>query len=139
MADRHDEHGGTILIGPGIDEPGLVVDDLPEPGELPPQVEGRRLIVRLLVAFCLCVALAAICFVVLPANGVDIPAWIPLAAMGIIAIAALTTAQAEGQLPTTPKRGEQPGAGCGCGDGRAVGCCSGPRPLRMFREPPKRE
>ncbi|HQY88545.1 MAG TPA: hypothetical protein PK402_07795, partial [Tepidisphaeraceae bacterium] len=47
------------------DEPGLVVDDLPEPGESPPQFEGRRLIMRLLVAFCLCVALAAICFVVL--------------------------------------------------------------------------
>lgn len=135
MHERGDEDRGTILIGPGIEGPGLSIDDLPEPGELPPQVEGRRLLLRLVIAFFLCVVLAVVCFVVLPAHGIDIPGWIPLVAMGVIAVAALMTASAEGQL-SNPKNSS--GGDCGCGDGRAVGCCSGPRPLRMFREPPRK-
>ncbi len=137
MSERRDEQGGTVLIGPGIEGPGLSIDHLPEPGDAPPQVEGRKLLLRLVIAFVICVILAAVCFVVLPANGVDIPGWIPLVAMALIAVAALTTAKAEGQLPTT-KPGCSDGP-CGCDDGRPVGCCSGPRPLRMFREPPRRE
>ncbi|MCC7388997.1 MAG: hypothetical protein IT431_09540 [Phycisphaerales bacterium] len=135
MAERNDEHGGSILIGPGIEGPGLSIDDLPEPGDAPPQVEGRRLLLRLVIAFVICVILAAVCFVVLPANGVDMPGWIPLVAMAIIAVAALTTAKAEGQLPSKPACSD---GACGCDDGRPVGCCSGPRPLRAFREPPRR-
>lgn len=139
MAERHEQHGQTILIGPGIEDPGLAVEDLPEPGELPPQVEGRRLLLRLVIAFFLAVVLAAVCFVVLPAKGIDVPAWIPLVAVAIIAVAALANAVAEGQLPTRAERNdEQDQGGCGCGDGRPVGCCSGPRPPRFLSEPRRR-
>ena len=142
MADRSEQHGQSMLIGPGIpEEDGLCLADLPEPGEVPPQVEGRRLLLRLVIAFFLSLVLAAVCFVVLPSMGVDIPAWIPLLAMLVIAIAALMTASAEGQLPPM---GSNPGtdpAGCdapGRHDGRPVGCCPGPRPPRFLRAPPKR-
>ncbi len=137
--DQHDAHGRSVLIGPGIERPGLSVDDLPEPGNAPPQVEGQRLLMRLVVAFCLAVVLAAVCFVILPAKGIDVPAYIPLLAVAIIAIAALMTASAEGQLPTRAEReGAQGQGGCGCDEGRPVGCCSGPRPPRFLREPRKR-
>jgi hypothetical protein len=141
MADHNDEYGPSVLIGPGIEDRGIVVEELPEPGEVPPQVEGQRLLLRLVIAFFLSVVLAAVCFVVLPANGIDVPAWIPLVAVAIIAIAALANAQAEGQLPTRGEaEGDRDGSGdgCGCGDGRPVGCCSGPRPPRFLSEPRKR-
>lgn len=139
MADRSNEESRSILIGPGIAEPeGLRLADLPEPGELPPQIEGRRLLFRLVVAFFLAVALAVVCFVVLPSMGIDIPAWIPLVAVIVIAIAALTNAKAEGQLPTPKSRHTADPNSCGCNDGRAVGCCPGPRPPRFLREPPRR-
>jgi len=73
--------------------------------------------------------------------GIDIPAYIPLLAMLVIAIAALMTASVEGQLPPMgSKPGAEPGEreSSGCNDGRAVGCCPGPRPLRFLREPPRR-
>lgn len=143
MADQrnhYEEQGQTVLIGPGIDDSGLAVDELPEPGGAPPQVEGQRLMMRLVVAFCLAVAMAAVCFVLLPAKGIDIPPMIPLLGVAIIMVAALTTAKAEGQLPTKAEREgtqDQGGCGSGCGEGRAVGCCSGPRPPRFLREPRK--
>lgn len=131
-----------MLIGPGIPErDGLRLAELPEPGEVPPQVEGRRLLLRLVIAFCLALFLAAVCFVVLPSLGIDIPAYIPLLAMLVIAIAALMTASAEGQLPPMGSKPGSDPSDCkspGCNDGRAVGCCPGPRPPRFLREPPKR-
>jgi hypothetical protein len=132
MDERTNQPSPSMLIGPGIPEPrGLPIETLPEPGEAPSQAEGRRLLIRLVVAFCLCVVLAAVCFVVLPATGVYIPPWIPLVSMGIIAIAALATASAEGRLPqrTPPADAGQ--------DGRPVGCCPGPRPPRFLRTPPR--
>lgn len=127
-----EDRGGnqSVLIGPGIAEPeGLRLAELPEPGDAPPEAEGRRLFIRLVVAFCLCVGLAATCFVLLPAAGVYIPPWIPLVAMAIIAVAALLTAGAEGQLPSSPQRQGS------CCDGRPVGCCPGPRPPRFLNQP----
>lgn len=139
MADQReqqDAHGQSVLIGPGIEDSGLAVDDLPEPGNAPPQVEGQRLLMRLVVAFCLAVVLAAVCFVILPAKGIDVPAYIPLLAVAIIAVAALMTASAEGQLPT---RAEREGAQDCCDEGRPVGCCAGPRPPRFLQQPRKRD
>lgn len=134
----YDDRSRSVLIGPGIEDSGLAVEDLPSPGEVPPQVEGRRLLFRLVVAFFLALVMAAVCFVILPAKGIDVPAYIPLLAMAIIAIAALMTASAEGQLPTRAEGGTQDQGACGCGDGRPVGCCSGPRPPRFLREPRNR-
>ncbi len=134
----YEEPSRSVLIGPGIEDSGLAVEDLPEPGEVPPQVEGRRLLFRLVIAFCLALVMAAVCFVILPAQGIDVPAYIPLLAMAIIAIAALMTASAEGQLPTRAEREGTRGGDC-CDEGRPVGCCSGPRPPRFLREPRKRD
>lgn len=127
MHEHRDEPPATILIGPGIE---------PRPApetryrdEAAARREGRRLLLRLVIAFVLVVAIAVVCFVLLPAAGVYLPVWVPLASFAAIAVAALLNAGAEGTLPgATDENASDP-------DGRPVGCCPGPRPPRFLREP----
>ncbi len=133
--------------------PRLEGSDIPDP------LEGRRLLLRLIVAFVCVAAMTTITLVVLPHFGVYLPPWIPLAAFGIIAIAVLANAFEEGQFAHGPVDGAEDvidyptsnrsqhassccsGGNCGCGSspahepqGRAVGCCPGPRPPRFLRQ-----
>ncbi len=127
------EPAPPLLIGPHPDELRLG-DNCPQPGATPPQVEGRRLILRLIVAFFAAVAIATVCFVVAPLA--DIPPWVPLAAFGVIAVAVLINAKSEGQLPSRPD-GDQVEPG-GCCEGRPIGCCPGPRPPGFLRDGQRR-
>jgi hypothetical protein len=119
----------SILIGPGLDE------EAGSDGHREPHpTEGRRLVLRLVLAFFLIIAITILCVVLLPIVG--IPPWVPLAAFGVISVAVLLHAGSEGQFSDT--RDLEPPDRRGSGDGRPIGCCPGPRPPASFREPPRR-
>lgn len=127
---NHDTHEPprSLLIGPGLGP------DVDQDGSLdPPNGEGRRLALRLVLAFFLIVGITIMCFVLAPIVG--IPPWVPLAAFAVMTVSVLLHAGSEGQQGPRPDPDER--AGCG-GDGRPVGCCPGPRPPSFLREPPRR-
>lgn len=85
---------------------------------------GRRLV----VGFVVCCVIAGVCWGVLPRFGVWVPAWLPLAGFVLIVVAAVVAgSEREGN------HGDGPGGGCGVDEGRPI-CCSGPRPMRVFRK-----
>lgn len=90
---------------------------------------GRRLV----VSFVLSCMIAAGCWIVLPRFGVWVPTWVPLACFGLIAAAAVFAGH-EDRAPDSEQVGSGAG-GCCCqpDDGRPI-CCSGPRPLKMFKD-----
>ena len=71
MGERPSEHQSSMLIGPGF-EPRLDAQtecEVGEPDHRQSRAEGRRLLVRLVVAFVAIVGIAVLCFGVLPAAG----------------------------------------------------------------------
>ena len=123
----------SIIIGPGVD-PGRLPDEpcCADPAafsvvddETHKRREGRRLLMRLIVAFTLVILLGFVCFVVLPDFGVLLPPIVPIAAFAAIVIGSLLTAKAEGHFPPPQRRRED--------EGRPIGCCPGPRPPRSMR------
>jgi hypothetical protein len=120
-----DRESDTQETGPLTFAPIAAEPPTAEPGT----GTGRRLV----VGFVLCCVIAGVCWGVLPRFGVWVPVWLPLAGFGLIVFAAIVAG---------PERdgdhGDGPGAGC-CGDGQRADegrpiCCSGPRPMRVFRE-----
>ncbi len=131
---------GLSISGPGLDEgprpligPDGLMDDARAIArrEDDEHREARALVRRLVVAFVLTIGLMA-SFVVLVAElDVHVPPIVFLLSFAAIAVGTLLT------LLPTAKPGRKPEAPCGCADdedGRPIGCCSGPRPLRMFRD-----
>lgn len=141
------------MYDPPEQPPSLERSDIPDPPE------GRRLLLRLIIAFVCVVAMTTITLVVLPHFGVYLPPWVPLAAFSIIAIAVLANAYEEGQFAQGPLDGAEhvidhptphrspnsctcsSSGRCGCRrdhgretQGRAIGCCPGPRPPRFLRQ-----
>ncbi len=84
---------------------------------------GRRLV----VGFVLCSLVAGVCWGVLPRFGVWVPVWLPLGGFALIVAATVAAS------PDRDERDDGPRGGCGNDDGRPI-CCSGPRPMRMFRK-----
>lgn len=98
-----------------------------------PEREGSGIGRRIVVAFVLSCLIAAGCWIVLPRFGVWVPVWVPLACFGLIAAAAVFAGHED---EAQHADGGATGAGGGCckpDDGRPI-CCSGPRPLRMFKD-----
>ncbi len=133
MARDQNESDSVIIIGPGIDSERL--PDEPccaDPAafslaadEEHKRREGRRLLLRLIVAFALVILLGFVCFVVLPGFGVYLPPIVPIAAFAAIVVGSLLTAKAEGHFPPPQRKPDD--------DGRPIGCCPGPRPPRSLR------
>ncbi|HZW10391.1 MAG TPA: hypothetical protein VFF69_10855 [Phycisphaerales bacterium] len=118
----------TLLIGPGV-EPWDPSTTGPDCGAEPPQVSGRKLVLRLVVAFFLLAVVALACFV---APKAGIPPWVPLAAFGVIAVSVLINAR---PAEESPEHSPVDDRSCGRDDGRPVGCCPGPRPPGFLRPP----
>jgi len=88
--------------------------------------QSRRLAHRIVIAFVLILVTAVIFFIVVPLMGVHLPIIVPM--MCFIAIAVGSVMAHVGDAPD--QRVDMPKKKDDCG--RAVGCCSGPRPLKMF-------
>lgn len=101
----------------------------PITSEAPGVEEGTGTGRRLVIGFVLCCAIAGVCWVVLPRFGVWVPVWLPLGAFVLIVVASIAAS------PDNPDADDgRPDAGCCKADeGRPI-CCSGPRPMRMFRK-----
>jgi hypothetical protein len=89
--------------------------------------QGRRLARRLIIAFVLVVLLAIVFFIVVPRMGVHLPVIVPVLCFATIVVGSLVAHA--GDAPESRRRAK-PDQDCGC----AVGCCPGPRPLKMFRD-----
>lgn len=95
--------------------------------------QGTSIGRRLVVAFVLLCLIAAACWIVLPRFGVWVPVWLPFAGFGLIAAAAVLASH-ENRSEPTETNATSAGAGCcQADDGRPI-CCSGPRPLKMFKD-----
>lgn len=93
----------NLRIGPGAEPPrrsGEVFDPdalLDEARERirereDPKRELKRTARRLVVALVLIVALAVVCFGVLPAVGMNLPTWVPILTFAVIVVGALLSA-----------------------------------------------
>ncbi|MFI4897959.1 MAG: hypothetical protein ACIARR_09050 [Phycisphaerales bacterium JB059] len=127
------------LSGPNLDEPRPLIgpDRLMDRARAAAAREDDRnreavaLGKRLVIAFVLMVGLS-VGFVVLVAElNVYVPPIVFLLSFIAIAVGTVLTV-----LPGAEVRSRQRGSSCGCADaeGRPIGCCQGPRPLRMFRD-----
>ena len=126
------------LSGPNLDEPRPMIgpDRLMDRAraaaarEDEQNREAAALGRRLVIAFVLMVALS-VGFVVLVAElNVHVPPIVFLLSFLAIAVGTVLTV-----LPGAEERARKRESSCGCEgeDGRPIGCCQGPRPLRMFR------
>jgi len=93
--------------------------------------QGKRLARRLFIAFVIVMLLAFGFFVLLPQFGMEMPPIVPLMAFGVILAAALLNHDAEAPEEEAERRSRV----ASDDDARPIGCCSGPRPLRCFRDP----
>ncbi|MFG0307496.1 MAG: hypothetical protein ACF8Q5_14935 [Phycisphaerales bacterium JB040] len=126
--DPSPEHPDVLTrIGPGQD-PTLPATELMDRARREARCEDEEaraaaaLMRRLLVALALVLVIGAVCFVVLPLYGMKLPIIMPILAFIAIFLGAILTAP-------SPKPRPRPSD-----DGRPIGCCPGPRPLRSFRD-----
>lgn len=90
--------------------------------------QSKRLARRIVVAFVLIALTAAVFFIGVPLLGVDLPFIVPAACFVTIVVGSVMAHRGDSpEHPTPPQRRDDD---CGC----AVGCCPGPRPLKMFGE-----
>lgn len=90
--------------------------------------QGRRLARRLMVAFVLVLVTAVACFIVVPGMGVHLPPIVPILCFAAIVAGSLMAHAGDAPEPRRPKP---------CDDeGCPVGCCPGPRPMKMFGKEP---
>jgi hypothetical protein len=90
--------------------------------------QSKRLARRLVVAFVLVMLTAVAFFVVVPLMGVDLPLIVPV--MCFLTILVGSVLAHAGDAPEHHRPKTKQSEDCGC----AVGCCPGPRPLKMFRD-----
>ncbi len=94
----------------------------------PEQDESSQAGIRLLMALLMILGLAAVGLVLALAFDIVVPPVMWLAMVGMLIIGVIAGGASE---DAKPKRTTSIGDGDGA---RPVGCCSGPRPLRSFRE-----
>ncbi len=96
--------------------------------------EGVALGKRLIIAFVMMVALS-IAFIVLVAElNVYVPPIVFLLSFIAIAVGTTLTVMPTGESKQSAGKSQ---SSCGCApddEGRPIGCCQGPRPMRMFRD-----
>lgn len=129
------EPPNPFLIGPGIDSrqattshnaPNDLLEDARHKIRCDNEEEEQTIALtrRLVVAFVLIIVIGAVFFVLMPYYGMNLHPIMPIMVFIAIAAGAILTA------PTPPKK-----KSCEMDqDGRPIGCCQGPRPLRMFRD-----
>lgn len=119
-----------MLIGPGMpddERAGELMDDARQRVRAMEDDSGDRgrTARRLFVAFVLSAFVAVLSFVVLPKWGVYLPPMVPVLGFIVILLGTVLGSREDGAA-------RKPA--CGVDDeGRPI-CCSGPRPLRTFRE-----
>ena len=86
--------------------------------------QGKRLARRIIIAFVL-IVLTAVAFFIAPVMGVDVPPIVPVMCFAAIVLGSVMAhaGDAPDRNPPKPRKDD-----CGC----AVGCCPGPRPMKMF-------
>ena len=138
-----DERPNTTITGP------LIGPDAPEDGGVDRLEEARqrvraedernkestRLLRRLIVAFILIVILGVVSYAVLPQWGVRLHPMVPLLSFIAILVGTLLTGSGR-EDEDNDDDPDDPGEGAD--EGCAVGMCPVPRPLKMFRDPPRR-
>jgi len=102
--------------------------------------ESVKLARRLFIAMILIAILGVVFYIVLPTYGVKFSPVIPiLSFVAIFAGAVLTALEEQRELNAKADRFDSNDDHQSCqSDGCATGMCPGPRPLQMFRDPPRK-
>lgn len=93
--------------------------------------QSRRLARRLVIAFILIVLTGVVFFIVVPLMGVHLPLIVPVLCFVAIVVGAVIVHAGEAPEEKQPCPRDD--------EGRPIGCCPGPRPLRGFRDQPPSE
>lgn len=88
--------------------------------------QGKRLARRIIIAFIL-IVITAVAFFVAPVMGVDVPPIVPVMCFATIVLGSVMAHAGDAPEESRPNTRDDD---CGC----AVGCCPGPRPMKMFRD-----
>ena len=149
MSNRsdQDDHQPQFLIGPNMPtDPSTLLDEARDRvhSEDAQNKESVKLARRLFIAMILIAILGVVFYIVLPTYGVKFSPVIPiLSFVAIFAGAVLTALEEQRELNAKAHRfDDDPDAhdnhqSCQS-DGCATGMCPGPRPLQMFRDPPRK-
>jgi hypothetical protein len=121
------------LIGPdGLqEEPSMLIEEARERlrKEDERNTEGKRLARRLFLAFAMIAVLGVVFYIVLPNYGVRMPPVLPVLCFIAIMVGTVMAARED-----AANSGDEPDECCNeDDDGRPIGCCQGPRPLRAFK------
>ncbi len=138
MSRRDEDNTPQFFIGPDThSDPTALIDDARQRvrDEDDRNKESSKLARRLLVALILIVMLGVGFYIVLPFYGLRLPPYVPMLCFGAIAVGALLNT---GETPHTDLLDDDDQEG-NCDGGCAVGMCPGPRPLRMFKDPKKKD
>ena len=90
--------------------------------------QSRRLARRIVIAFVLIFLTAAVFFIGVPLMGVDLPPVVPVMCFITIVVGSVMAHIGDSPEHRAPPPKRDDDGGC------AVGCCPGPRPLKMFGE-----
>ncbi len=146
MSSDHQDNQPQFLIGPNMptgqpSDPASLLNEARERihDEDAKNKESVKLARRLFIAFILITILGIIFYIVLPYYGIRLSPTVPiLSFLAILAGAVLTAIEEARQNGTFDSNNNQDSGSCNS-DGCATGMCSGPRPLQMFRDPPKKD
>lgn len=147
MPDHNSDNPPQFLIGPDMPsgspgDPASLLNEARERihDEDAKNKESVKLARRLFVAMILITTLGIVFYFVLPYFGVRLSPAVPiLSFLAILAGTVLTAIEDERVRSENAPATDDPDDGCCQNDGCATGMCPGPRPLRMFRDPPKRD
>ena len=147
MPERDSDTPPQFLIGPDMQsgspsDPASLLNDARERihDEDAKNKESVKLARRLFIAMILITILGIGFYIVLPYFGVRLSPAVPiLSFLPILIGTVLTAIEDERVRSENAPDTDDPDEGCCQSDGCATGMCPGPRPLRMFRDPPKRD
>lgn len=88
--------------------------------------QSRRLARRIVIAFGLVMFTAVLFFIIVPLMGLHLPIAVPLMCFVTIAVGSVMAHIGDAPEHRETPRSQPDDGGC------AVGCCPGPRPLKMF-------
>ena len=145
MSSNHQDNQPQFLIGPDMpnpsSDPASLLNEARERihDEDANNKESVKLARRLFIAMILITFLGVIFYIVLPYYGIRLSPTVPILSFLAIFAGAVLSAIEDARENGDFDSESDEDSGCCNNDGCPTGMCGGPRPLQMFRDPPKRD
>ena len=150
MSSDHQDNHPQFLIGPDMPT-GMPTGQSTDPASLLNEARERihhedannkesvKLARRLFIALILITVLGVVFYIVLPYYGIRLSPTVPILSFLAIFAGAVLSALEEAREHGGFDSDSDEDSGCCNNDGCSTGMCPGPRPLQMFRDPPKKD